>query len=380
MIWRSIDYDWPLAAFFLLLVVPIAWMFFFLNRHRQKKLQDFADPFVLRAVVEKRDASLFWIRTFLYCLAWICAVLALMQPKGNERYVSTSPNGQVAVGKQSTPKKALLRKNTHEVIFLVDTSASMEIADVSGEKTRLAASKEIVDDVIRHLKGENVSLFAFTSVTMQIVPSTLDYIFLRLMLQHMEINEGETEGTDIKQALEFLRRLYFAKSSPKTKTLIILSDGGDTHLFGLTEEQWKQEIGEIISPLADAEEKKLRVFSVGLGSLKGKEVPGILFQGKPVLSALEETLLRKLSISGRGELFVVGKMTPFQVSQALSRKIALDESFVDASVELPPPDMEEGSHVYDYYFQIPLALAILALAGSLLIPETRKKIGKRRPL
>lgn len=378
MIWRALQFDWPFAAVLFVFLVVIGWALVFLYYYRQKKLQAFAGQSVLDAVVEKREPLIYWLKVFLYCLAWACGVFALMQPKGNERYLATTSDGQIAVAKKA-PEKTLLRKNTHEVIFLIDASASMKIADVSN-KSRLEVAKEIVDDVIRHLKGENVSLFAFTSATIQIVPSTLDYFFTRLMLQQIQVNEAETEGTDIKQALEFLKKLFFDKSSSKTKTLIVFSDGGDTRLEGLTGEKRKQAIAEIISPVEDADEKKLRIFSVGTASLKGKDVPDINFQGKPVLSSLEEPLLRKLSSAGNGDLYIAGEMSPLEISQSLSQKIAKDESFVDAEAELSPPDRGDGTQVYDYYFQWPLAIAILALMGCLLIPDTRKTVGRRSSL
>lgn len=375
MIWQAIQFDWPSAGLLLMIVIAIAWLLFFLYNYRKKKLQTFANQAVLEAILEKREPIFYWIKVFLYCLAWICGVFALMQPKGNERYISTAFNGQVSMEKP-TLQNAHLRKNAHEVIFLVDASASMKIADVQG-KTRLDVAKEIVDDVIRHLKGETISLVAFTSATMQIVPSTLDYLFTRLMLKQISINEGETEGTSIKQALEFVRQQFFAANSLKTKTLIVLSDGGDTDLVGLSPDKRKQEMMDIVSPIHDAEKKNLRVFAVGLGSLKGQEIPGVSFEGHPVISALEEPLLRRISATGRGELFVVNEMTPFQISQKLSQNIARDESFVDSSVELPFSDAGENTHVYDLYYQIPLAVAILALMGCLLIPDTRKKIEGR---
>lgn len=375
MIWRALQFDWPQASVFLLLVLVVAWLFFYLFSFRKKKLQEFAAPSVLEVVVEKREPVFYWAKTLLFCIACTCGILALMQPKGNERYISTAANGQVAIKKQS-PTKVNLRKNTHEVIFLLDASASMKIADVQG-KTRLDISKEIVDDVIRHLKGANISLFAFTSATMQIVPSTLDYLFTRLMLQQISINEGETEGTNFKQALQSLREQYFLNSSPKTKTLIIFSDGGDTNLMGLEGEKRKQEMVEIVSPVADAAEKNLKVFTVGVGSSQGQEIPGVSFQGKPVISNLGESLLRRLSSIGRGDFFIAGEMTPFQISQRLSQLIAQQESFVDSSVEMQPLDMGRNTHIYDLYFQWPLGLAVLALLGFLLIPDTRKQVEKK---
>ena len=373
MIWHALQFDWPSAALLLLLLVPILWIAIFLYQYRQQKLREFASQAVQNVVVEPREPVVYWLKVILLCLTWVCGVLAVMQPKGNERYVSTTLDGQVAVTSKKKPDKAVMRKKAHEVVFLIDASASMKIADVNG-KMRLDVAKEIVDDVIRHLKGENVSLFAFTSATIQVVPSTLDYFFTRLMLQQISINEGETEGTDFKQALEFLKKLYFAKETATTKTVVVLSDGGDTRLVGLSGDPKNAEIASIIGPIVNAEEKNLRVSTVGIGSSQGKDVPGVSFQGRPVVSAMEGALLRKLSIVGRGNLYVSDEMNPFEISKAIFQNISRDETFVDALANQPPPDLGNNTRVYDYYYQYPLAIAILALMVYLFIPDTRKRI------
>jgi Ca-activated chloride channel family protein len=371
VIWRALQFDFPSAAWLLFFVILIAVSFYHLHHYRQRQLQEFATQSILDVILEKRDPMAYWIKAFLFSLAWIFAVIALMQPKGNERYVSSLKDGQIVVSKK-TPEKAIMRKKAHEVIFLIDASASMKIAD-NFDKTRLEISKEIVDDVIRHLQGENVSLYAFTSATIQMVPSTLDYLFTRLILQQIAINEGETEGTNIQQALEFLRKRYFEKPSSKTKTLIVLTDGGDTRLEGLNGEQRKQAIAEIVNPVADSADHELRVFVVGLGELQGKKVPGMIYKGQSVLSVLEEPLLRKLSVIGRGELYLAKDMASLQISQAISRQISRRGSFVDTSMTALPIDAGVETRVYDYYFQIPLTLAILALMGYIFIPDTRHK-------
>jgi len=334
-------------------------------------MQEFAHKSILDAVVVKREPIIFWMKVLLFCLAWICAVIAMMGPKGNERYAAGSNSGQKVDAKST--HKTVLRKKAHEIIFLVDASASMKISDVSG-KSRLEASKEIVDDVIRNLKGENVSLYAFTSVTIQIIPSTLDYLFTRLMLRQIEINEGETEGTDIKQALEFLKNQNLSQSKDKTTTLIVLSDGGDTSLEGLTGDAKNQKIIEIVSPMADVQKLNTRIYTVGLGSTQGSKIPDVMFKGQPVTSSVEGQLLRKLSAAGHGDYFGVVELTPFQISRKLNQEIARNESFVDVSADIPEANDREMTRTYDLYFQYPLALAIMALIGCLLIPNTQKKI------
>lgn len=371
MIWRTILYDFPTALLLVLLLIPIIACFIFLYQDRKSKLHAFAVPRILEVILEKRSSTLFWTKVFLYCLAWICGVIALAQPKGNERYVTKSPQIKAAIPFYQDLKNKM-RKKTHEVIFLLDASASMNISDTYG-KTRLDAAKEIADDLISRLQGENIALFAFTSNAMQIVPSTLDYLFTRLMLRQIQINEGETEGTNIKLALGFLQRLYDERPISATKTLILFSDGGDTRLTGLNSAETKQEIQEIISPITDAEEKNLRVFVVGIGSLEGSEVPGVFYQGHPVRSALEEPLLRKLSIAGRGDLFLTNNMTALQISQKLALNIARDDSFVDVT-GMETRSQKGETHVYDLYFQLPLGIGIAALAICLVLPDTRKKL------
>lgn len=373
MIWWNIYWDLASVAALLIITLPLLWGFIFLYRYRQEKLAAFADQLIIARVVENRLPTAFWTKTGLYCMVWLCAVVALMQPKGNERYVSSVQDGNIA-GNQSAVHKAILRKKMHEVIFLLDVSASMNIPDARGGKTREVVAKEIADNVISNLRGESVSFFAFTSATMQIVPSTMDYLFTRLMLRQVGINEAETTGTHIKQALETIRNQFFSLANSTTKTIILLTDGGDTYLEGAAPDKRKELIEEIIKPLADAEEKHVRVLVVGIGSQEGKKVPGITFNGHPVISALEVPLLRRLSIAGRGELIEANEMTPFQVSQLLSKAIARDETFVDSSIETSIPDTAGDMRIYDFYFQIPLGIAIFALAGCLLIPDTRKNL------
>jgi Ca-activated chloride channel homolog len=367
MIWQHILYDWPSAALLLFIVGLLAWVFAALHRYRQHKLSAFADPEVLAEIMVERYPLSFWLKSALCSLAWICAVIALMGPKGNERYAT--PQGKTVPQK---PQEKIKRMKTHQVILLLDASASMNIADAAEGKSREDIAKEIADNIVSELKGENVALYAFTSATMQLVPLTTDYLFTRIMIRQMGINEGETAGTDIKQALEAVRRSFFSTPTPAIKTLIVLSDGGDTSLYGLDSAAQAQAIDAIIKPIEDAEEQHLRVFTVGIGSKEGKPVPGIVYQGHPVVSGLEEAPLRKLAFRGRGQFFVANESVPWQISTAISKAIAQEQSYADESVmQLRGPSKDV--RIYDYYFQIPLGIAIGALAFVLIFPDTRRR-------
>lgn len=367
MIWGNIQYDWPGAAVLLFAVPILLWASIFLYRYREQSLNNFADAAILNATLQPRLKTPFWIKTFLFSLIWICGVLALMQPKGNERYV-------IPPGEQSKkPLKGVVRQKAHDVIFLFDASASMSVADTRTGKSRLEESKEIADEIVSRLRGENVALQAFTTSTIQLVPSTTDYLFMRLMLRQVSINEGETEGTNLLQALETVRKIYFDIPSQKRKTLILLTDGGDTHLESLKGSDREQYMAKMLDTVKDADTQHLRVFAIGVGSKEGKEVPGIKYQGRPVVSALNETLLRKLSDIGNGQVYFDGDATAIQIASAIGQAIEQEPPFYEEKNVSRRIEGNKDDLLYDYYYKIPLGIALAALALFLLIPETLRR-------
>lgn len=369
MIWRSIKYDWPEAAALVFLVLILIWSLVFLHSYRKQKLKNLADARLLEAIMEPRLRFSFWTKAFLICLAWICGVLALMQPKGNEQYVT--PQEQA-----SPPSKNVFRQQAHDVIFLIDASASMSITDTRTGKSRLDQSKGIADEIVSRLSGENVALHAFTTATMQMVPLTPDYLFMRLMLRQISINEGETEGTALLQAFETMRKLYFDTPTMKRKTLILLTDGDDTHLESLKGNEREQFIAKLIHSVEDAEAQYLRVFTIGIGSIQGKDIPGIKYQGHPVVSALNEKLLRKLANMGNGEAYFDRDAATIQIADAIADSIAGVPPFYEEKAASRIQGREK-EFLYDYYFQIPLGISIIALALSILAPQTLRRKNKR---
>lgn len=356
MIWRSISYDWPSLSLLLFIVPFVAWAFVELYRFRQTKLQAFADKHILNVLVENRFGVSFWTKVALLCLVLICSILSLMQPKGNQRYIQQNDSLKVLKS---------MRKQMHEVIFLFDASASMDVKDVSG-RTRLAAAKEIADDIVSHLDGENVALFAFAATTIQIVPMTADYLFTRLMIRQLEINEGE--NTNLKQALETVNEQFFLHSSPIPKTLILLTDGGDTLYESLDVQTQVDALNKILQPISNANDKNMRIIVVGLGTKKGGVVPNVQFNGLPVHSSLDQKVLKRISTASKGRLFLIEEQTAMEIAQEISADIAKRAKYEQSD------QSERGARldVYDMYFQYPLGIALLALVLYMLIPDTRK--------
>jgi Ca-activated chloride channel homolog len=166
----ELQFNFPAALYLTLFSLLILALFWHLNRYRKTALESLANPKVQNL---ERAKFTFWVKTLFLCSVWILASLALMQPKGNGRYSETG---------QKNLSDVTIQRKAHEVIFFVDTSASMDVKDARSGETRLSFAKEIIDEVMSQLSGEDVSLYAFTSEVSKRVPPTMDYLFARIAL------------------------------------------------------------------------------------------------------------------------------------------------------------------------------------------------------
>lgn len=371
MIPADLVFGFPLAAYALCIVPLLGILFWSLFAFRRSFLGRWESPEVSAAVVVERSKVVYWTKAAAMIGAWIFGVFALMDPKGHLHY----PEERLvpAEKKEGEGKSgAILKRRAHEVIFLIDASASMAIPDGWGGETRLANAKDIADLIAGGLEGETASLYAFTAVPIQLSPSTTDYLFLRLMLRQIEVNEGGESGTNLMNALKEIRSKDLTAPSPKLRTLIILSDGGDTTweaLRGLEREKWMKDFTDLIP---NPETFHLRLFTVGMGSLKGEVVPNVLYNGSPVIAKLEESPLRALSRKGRGEYFRAGSIPPTAIARDILELMRRDSPFLEESNVLRPySKKDEELAVYDLYYQAPLFIALLFLAYALFWPDAK---------
>lgn len=353
-------HDWyyalPQLGYLLLAVIPMIFLFRSLLHHRQKVLQTLINSSHIHQLSSRQSRLSSWLRGISLCLVWMLCCLALMDPIGNLRYLST---GQ----EKASQNQWVLRPR--ELIFLIDASASMSATDTRSNKSRLEIAKEITNELITHLEGQNGSLYAFTSDLTTLSPPTLDYLFLILALRDLSINEGGTAGTDVATALQHLHKISWGVPSNKEYTLVILSDGEDTVLEGLQGNERSQAREKIMDPLKNALDSHLRVFTIGIGSAAGAPVPGLTFEGKPVVTHLHEELLKDISLIGRGKYYSAATASTLEILQALLDEFNAD--LLEAQKRQQPllSTQTEETTRYDLYYQIPLGLALLLLASLL---------------
>lgn len=366
---QDVYYIFPEAAYAILLVVPLAWLFVHLYSYRQQMLKALASEKVREEIIiPRRSRTLFAAKVLAMCLTWIFAALALMQPISYGRYpteMSTQPPPESNI----TGKR---RRIAHEVIFLIDASDSMSVPDARNGKTRLEMAKEIADDVVSRLKGETVALHAFTTVVTQLSPLTLDYLFVRLMLRDLSINEGGTPGTSIIHALASMKNLYFLTMTPIKKTLILISDGGDTEIESLEGVARENKIHEMLNPLQDAAKNHLQVITIGMGSRTPSPIPNLTYEGKAVFSALNEQILKQVAQVGQGIFYFANDYVALDLAVEVTKRLEKEQTVItEETVQVSVEEREkEDNLVHNYYFPIPLGLAILLLGLALLLQNT----------
>lgn len=354
----------PEAAYLLFLLIPIVLLLWSYWRYRVRMAGIYADRDLQPNVAFLPSKGVFIEKAMALCLAWVFAVLALMQPISYGYYPE-----QAAKGIQ---KKSSMQRKPHHLIFLLDASASMLVKDMRDGRARLDFAKEAAEGIVRKLDGESVALEAFTSDATPLSPLTPGYFFVLSQIKHMQVNEGNSAGTDLLKALQEVERSYFLDKAVVKTTLILLTDGEDTRLEfsqGLDKQNREREIAGF---MANAKNKGVETIVIGTGTKQGGFVPGITYEGKKVVSRLNEELLQKISRSAGGRYVYANAFAAINLGEMIAKELNR-QSISQQSVEKTSVFEPQDNLVHARYFQIPLFLAILLLAGALLLPENRAR-------
>ncbi len=189
-------------------------------------------------------------------------------------------------------------KEGTDVVIAVDVSRSMLAQDVKPD--RLSRAKQSLTTLIKELEGNRIGIIAFAGTAIWQCPLTADISAATLFLRLMNKNIIQLQGTAIGKAITLASKTL-EKTAPKSKAIIILTDGED-HKSN-PEQAAKQ-----------AAEKGIRIYTIGFGTTKGEPIPITDKQGnftgykkdkqqKVVLSKADETLLAQIAQETGGAYF-----------------------------------------------------------------------------
>lgn len=270
--------------FWTLLIIPVVIVLFLVlqiwKRSAQKK---FADKAMMNRLSPDKSFFKSVLKIVVLCLAFACFTLALVNPK----------NGT---------KLETIKREGVDIVFAVDVSKSMLAEDIA--PNRLEKSKQLVTQIINNLASDRVGIIAYAGKAFPQLPITTDYGSAKMFLNNMNTDMLSSQGTAINEAIK-LSKTYFDNQEQTNRVLIIISDGEDHS-------------EEAVSIAEQANEEGIRIFTIGVGDLKGGPIPikknGVVLnykkdnQGETVITRLNEETLQAIANEGQG-VYINGKNT-----------------------------------------------------------------------
>ena len=243
-----------------------------------------------------------------------------------------------------------------DLFFCVDLSRSMDARDIA--PSRIGKVKYMLQDLLPALEGERVGLIIFSSEAFIQCPLTTDFSALGLFVDAMNTSLVPQAGTNLAAPLEMARKRLINQQEkntiqPAAQAVILISDGEDFS-------------GDALAAAEALEEASIRLFTVGIGTEQGSEIPiaqGVKRDpktGEIVRSRINATMLKRLAAQTNGDYFEITNNTS---------KITLINRLQEIKGTTRLQQKELTAHnKYRYFLLTALALLIL----DLLIPITRK--------
>jgi Ca-activated chloride channel family protein len=230
-----------------------------------------------------------------------------------------------------------------DIVFVLDTSASMGTYDVLPSRIWLAQS--LVRRMAQALPGNRVALVQAEGVGVVMAPLTVDVAVLDLLLDAVEPGSLPLPGTQFTPAISRAIDLFPA-GHDKQRVILLLSDGEDH----------AEDLAPVIDRLVDA---GIVVHTIGVGTKPGAPVPVAgaegefkrAASGEIVISRLQPAVLERLS-EATGGIYLEAANAGVDPQPVIERVAAMQKRGISSSTVAT---LEER-------FQWPLAAAAAALA------------------
>jgi Ca-activated chloride channel family protein len=178
-----------------------------------------------------------------------------------------------------------------DIMLALDTSSSMRAEDF--RPNRFEAAQAVAGSFVEGRVSDRVGLIVFAAEAYTQVPLTLDYDFLRRMLERVSIGvveDGTAVGTALATAVNRLK-----ETEAESKVVVLLTDGRNNR--GEIDPATAAEIASTIG---------VRVYAIGVGAAGDKSAslpPGHLEERQPGESGVDEQMLRTVASTTGGRYF-----------------------------------------------------------------------------
>ena len=292
--------------FYLLAILPVMVVIFVLLQVWKARMQkQFAKSTLLKRLTPDRSKFKGTLKLFFFLFGLACLVLALVNPKMGSKLETVKREGV-------------------DIVFAIDVSKSMLAEDIA--PNRLEKAKRIVSEIIGELASDRVGIIAYAGQAYPQLPITTDYGAAKMFLQGMNTDMLTSQGTAIDAAID-LAGTYYDDEEQTNRVLFIVSDGED-HSEGTT-----------LNAVEKANEEGIRIFTIGVGSIKGAPIPlkrnGIVeslkkdSQGEVVITKMNETVLVDIASEGEGE-YINGDNTEEAVEYIKDQLLQMDKKEFEA--------------------------------------------------
>ena len=274
--------------------LPLFLLLFVYAYHRRKKLAArFASISMFPKIATSLSPFRRAIKASLLLLGIAFLILALARPQWGRQM-------------EHIERKGL------DIVLLQDISLSMLAEDV--KPNRLVRSRHEISAFLDTLSGDRVGLVAFSGEAQTMVPLTLDYGTVQLVLRDLEpgwLMPGTDLSAAIDKGLQMFRR---SKVPSKYAVMVLMSDG-------------EEQDAKAVEKAKEAAEAGIRIYTVGIGSKEGVPIPEPSKNGEVayhkdrfgniVTTHLEESTLQEIA-NITGARYFYASPGEFQLQKVLS--------------------------------------------------------------
>ena len=340
----SMTFAQPQYLYAIILVLPLLGLFLaWAAQRRQAALRRLGNP----ALIERLGAQVNRPGRHWQTALWLATVTLLLVALARPQWGAET---------QEVERKGV------QVMVALDVSNSMLAQDV--KPSRLERAKLAIADLMRKLGGDEVGLVLFAGASFIQFPLTSDYATAQSFLDDARPNVISKPGTDIGDAVRTALR-GFDEHSNSQRVILLITDGEGHDPNSL----------DVVKQAAD---EGVIFYTIGFGSPEGVPVPllddaGNVVgykqdaAGETVLTRLDESTLQEIASIGGGQYYRA-TATGAELDSLLAELNRLQKGEIGTQMETRQIER----------FQLPLALALIALVASFLIPD--RLAPRRRPV